>query len=184
MNNLKSLKEVFQSAVKIPETWDKWTNQRITNLHPYIRINFAKAVNECEEIGYKIRLTGDGNYRSFDTQDQLYGYSRTATQLYNKGLNVEYAKPSESWKTNATGGESYHNYGLAGDICIIEGNKANFNINKDIAIVFKKYGFQWLYETLKKDKPHFQLTFGFTIDALYDMYVDEKFIKNTKYLDL
>jgi peptidoglycan LD-endopeptidase CwlK len=184
MNELPLLKQQYLGGVEVPETWDKYTNYRLKNLHPYIRINFAKAVNECEKIGYKLRLTDDGNLRTFDQQDQLFGYSRTSSQLNNLGINVVYAKPNETWRTNAYGGQSYHNYGLATDVCIIVGNKADFNINTDIAVILNKYGFEWLYEKIKKDKPHFQLTFGYTIDDLFEMHNEKRFIKNTKYLDL
>ena len=121
------------ATLEIPITWDKWTNERLKHLHPLIRRDYALAVNECYDKGYKVRLTSDGHLRTFTEQDELYGHSRTKLQLKAEGVDPKWAKPNLSWKTNASGGESYHNYGLASDNCIIDGKKAIFNIPQEVA---------------------------------------------------
>jgi len=169
-----TLEEAKQTLdIVIPATWDKWTNKRILTLHPLIRYAFACAVIDCEKrLAERIRLTCGG--RSFDDQDRLYGFSRTEQMLETRGVNPKYAKPNEKWRTNAKGGESYHNYFLAGDICIIsdDGKNADFNITPEIARVFKKYGFEWLYDRMGKDKPHFQITFGYNYSQLKALQTD------------
>jgi peptidoglycan L-alanyl-D-glutamate endopeptidase CwlK len=92
----------------------------------------------------------------------------------------------------ARGGESYHNYGLAIDICIIKnGVEASWDFSKDwdgdgvadlmeVVHIFQMNGWEWA-GTWKsfKEKPHVQKTFGKTIKALQQ---SEKFtIDNFKY---
>jgi hypothetical protein len=153
-------------------TWDKFTNQRIETLHPLIKNLVAKIVNECYDIGIKIRITSDGHLRTFDKQNELYGHSRTSEQLKAKGINPEYAKPNETWKTNAIGGESFHNYGLAVDIVTIAGKDLVWIPSHKVVEIFKKYGFEWGgdWKGKKKDNPHFQITFDYTIKQLQEMY--------------
>lgn len=156
-----TMKEAKYSLNKVtPLTWCKYTNQRIQTLHPLIRYNIACAVNECKTKGYKIRVTEA--LRDFHVQNEYYGYSRTKQQLTKANIDPRYSKPDKAWKTDAKGGESYHNYGLAVDICLINGNNAIFKIPQEVADVFKKYGCDWIYERINKDMPHFQITFGYS----------------------
>ena len=151
-------------------TWDKHTNKRIETLHPIIRNLVAQAINDCETKGFKVRVTGDGCLRTWDEQNQLYGHSRTREQLIAKGINPDYAKPNETWKTNATGGESWHNFGLAIDICMIVNNNAVFVPDKVVVDIFKSYGFAWGGDWKKKDNPHFEITFGFSLANMQAKY--------------
>ena len=74
--------------------------------------------------------------------------------------------------TNAKAGQSYHNYGLALDFCIIEGGKASWKIAKDfnedgnsdwmqVVDAFEASGWEWggRWKSIK-DYPHLQKTFG------------------------
>lgn len=168
-----------KEGLVIPTTWDKYTNQRIKELHPLTRWSFASAVKELEDdYGIYVRLTDW--LRTFAEQDILFGYSREDHELAAKGLDPNLAQPSKPWKTNAIGGQSYHNYGLAGDICEIKKGKALYDTAdwKTISKVFKKYGFAWMYDIMKKDKPHFQMTFGYTYRELLQMHKQKKFDEN------
>ena len=155
--------QAIKNTLSTPNTWDKHTNRRIGLLHPLIRRYVALAVNELEKEHNIFVRVSDG-LRDFDEQDRLYGSSRTSKKLYERGVNVEYANPKGSWRTNAKGGESFHNYGLAVDLVEIRDGKAHWGDAKwdIISEVFKKHGFEWLFEQIKKDKPHFQMTFGYT----------------------
>ncbi len=156
------LADIVKETAKIPKTWDeKYTDKRIMTLHPLIRFQSATAINQClEQFGHKVRVTRA--FASFEEQNKLYGYKRTRDMLERRGVNPDYAKPNESWRTNARGGESYHNYALAEDICIIEDGKPPvFEIPYEVADVFKKNGFEWLFEIMGKDKPHMQIRFGY-----------------------
>jgi peptidoglycan L-alanyl-D-glutamate endopeptidase CwlK len=161
------------------ETWDKHTNSRLINLHPLARIPFAQVVNQIySQLGKKIRLTSDGNLRTFAEQNILYGHSRTATELKAVGLDVSLAKPLESWKTNAIGGESFHNYGLAVDAVEIISGQPYWYMSPDIVKVFKDNGWSWGGDWRSKDTPHFELTFGFTVDQLFEMYNNHQIDSN------
>ena len=83
--------------------------------------------------------------------------------------------------TNAKGGQSIHNYGLAFDFCLIEGKKTIWDVAKDfdsdkrpdwaeVVEVFKKAGYTWGGDFRSfKDAPHFEKTFGHTWQQLLEL---------------
>ena len=134
---------------------DKVTQDRISKLHPSVRDEVNKII---EEINTKF-LTGRAKVRiaqglrTFAEQDALYAQGRT--------------KPGKK-VTNAKGGQSVHNYGFAVDIVlIIDGKEASWDTKKDwdgdkvadwdeCVKVFAKYGWSWGGNwTSFKDMPHF-----------------------------
>ncbi len=156
---------------------DKITLERIKTAHPKIR-------KQLEEIYTEIcsRLTGRSMcrfafvYRTNEEQDALYAQGRTT-----KGKVV----------TNARGGQSYHNYGLAVDIVLItdtDGNgsfeTASWDRFKDfdgdgksdwaeVVYVFKMFGWEWGGDWRRfPDYPHFQKPMGYTIADLMKMSKD------------
>jgi len=133
---------------------DKYTKQRIAQLHPSVREEVTKIIEECDSAltgRAKVRITQ--GLRTFEEQDILYAQGRT-----NPGKKV----------TNAKGGQSIHNYGFAVDIClIIDGKTASWDTAKDwdndkiadwyeCVKIFAKYGWEWggNWKTFK-DMPHF-----------------------------
>ena len=82
--------------------------------------------------------------------------------------------------TNAPGGTSYHNYGLAVDFALLmpDGNSVSWNMTHDldrdkkadwqeVVTVAKHIGFEWGGDwTSFIDNSHLQITFGLTIDQL------------------
>jgi len=134
---------------------DKPTKDRIALLHPSIRIEVTKIIEECDAAltgKAKVRITQ--GLRSFEEQDLLYAKGRT-----KQGKKV----------TNAKGGRSIHNYGFAVDICLIIDNKeASWDTKKDwdndqtadwyeCVKIFAKHGYDWggNWKTFK-DMPHFE----------------------------
>lgn len=133
---------------------DTPTKQRIEKLHPSVRDEMTKIVNECNLAltgKAKIRITQ--GLRTIQEQDALYAIGRTII-----GKKV----------TNANGGESVHNYGFAVDIClIIEDKIASWDTVKDwdndkiadwyeCVKIFAKHGWDWGGNWKKfKDLPHF-----------------------------
>lgn len=162
---------------------DKITQDRIDKLHPKIREEVRQIINEANLlIGDSVQIRITQGLRTFEEQNALYAQGRTKS-----GRKV----------TNAKGGQSYHNYGLAVDFCLLINNKeVSWDINKDfdndkipdwieIKEVFKKYGYTWggYFKTIK-DYPHFEKVFGYTWNQLLTKYNNKDFIKNTKYLNL
>ena len=145
------------------ELYDKLTIERIKYMHPILRYDL---VNDYLEINQKlpkyVRLRFTHTYRSIQEQNELYAIGRTI-----KGNKV----------TNAKGGQSYHNYGLAFDIVILldkdkNGTFESISYSQDenfIKVVdfFKSKGYEWGGDFKSfKDKPHFQKTFGKSINDL------------------
>ena len=139
--------------IAVEKTWDSKTDDKIKTLHPKLRGIASKFINDVEKkLGIRLRIT-DG-LRTFAEQNKLYAQGRTTA-----GKIV----------TNAKGGQSYHNYGLAFDCYLTEGGKVTFKkaVNSEIAKIGKDLGLEWggEWKTLK-DMPHFQLTKGKTSDLL------------------
>lgn len=134
---------------------DKYTKKRIQKLHPLVRDEVEKIVEECNialSERAKIRITQ--GFRTIEEQNKLYAKGRTIS-----GKKV----------TNAKGRQSIHNYGFAVDIClIIDGKKASWDTMKDwdgdkvadwfeCVKIFAKYNWDWggNWKTFK-DLPHFE----------------------------
>ena len=137
--------------------YDEITLKRIELLHPHIREdvkNWYLEINRKLPKGVRLRFTH--TYRSIEEQNKLYNQ-----------------KPKV---TNAKGGQSIHNYGLAFDIVILfdkDNNgtfeTASFKVDKywlQVANFFKSKGFVWGgdWKTFK-DYPHFEVK-GYTWQQL------------------
>lgn len=131
----------------VPLTGDPVSDRRIEELHPEIQQRSAAFVNEVQqELGFQLRVT-DG-LRTFEEQNALYAQGRTTP-----GSKV----------TNAQGGRSYHNYGLAIDVVELRPDgSVNYGTDYNaIAEIGKRHGFEWGGDfTSISDRPHFQFTGG------------------------
>jgi len=137
-------------------TWDKFSNERIARLHPRIREDAAALINAVErELGIRLRVTQ--GLRTFAEQDALYAQGRT-----KKGKIV----------TNARGGQSFHNFGLAIDVCEIRDGKAIWDCDwARIAPVAKRLGWEWGGDWKSfPDRPHFQKVFGRSTAQLRELH--------------
>ena len=141
-----------EECEKCKKTWDKHTNRRIEKLHPKIKCKSYDFINKVEKkLGIKLRVVQ--GLRTFSEQNALYAKGRTVP-----GKKVTWVK----------GGYSFHNYGLAIDVVEIKNGKANWNTKwKQIAVIGKSFGFIWGGDWEKTpDKPHFQMTFGYSTKSL------------------
>ena len=134
---------------------DKYTKQRIQKLHPSVRDEVYKIIEECNiSLTGKAKIRITQGLRTFEEQDELYALGRT--------------KPGKK-VTNASAGKSIHNYGFAVDICLIIDNKiASWDTAKDwdndtiadwyeCVKIFAKYGWNWGGNWKNfKDLPHFE----------------------------
>ncbi|MFW5872719.1 MAG: M15 family metallopeptidase, partial [bacterium] len=137
-------------------TWDPITNKRILDLHPDVQGPATNFINQVEaELGITLRVTQ--GLRTFKEQDDLFAQGRSAS-----GPIVTHAK----------GGESYHNYGLAIDVVEIINGKCNWNTNWElISEIGIQNGFEWGGNFKGfSDKPHFQMTLGYSISELIRLY--------------
>lgn len=146
---------------------DAVSERRIMSLHPLLREEAMALFNDINNN----RLTGDAKmrvtraYASFSEQDELYAQGRT--------------KPGKI-VTNARGGDSYHNYGLALDFCLLldNGRYASWDTVKDydgdhtpdwmeVVYAFTDAGWEWAgtWKTFI-EQAHVQKTFGYSIQAL------------------
>ena len=153
---------------------DTITLKRIDLLHPILR---TEAHKMYEEMWKALRGRAIPRFshtlRTIKEQDALYQLGRTKA-----GKIV----------TNAKGGQSYHNHGLAIDlVLIIDGKEASWDTLKDYdgdkvsdwmecVSIFKKFGYEWGGEWKSfRDQPHFQHTFG---QSLVQLNIAEKMIKD------
>lgn len=156
---------------------DTVTQQRIALLHPKLRNEVTELVNEANS-----RLTTHSQMRV------IQGLRTFAEQdaLYNQRPRV----------TKAKGGQSFHNYGVAIDFClIIDGNQVSWDLKKDwdgdkiadwmeVVSVFRKAGWEWGGTWKFTDNPHFQKVFGLTWQQMLAKYKAHDFIGGTNYINL
>jgi len=157
-------------------------NQRIDLLHPKIRGEVRNLVAQANAQLTKhssVRITQ--GLRTFEEQDALYAIGRT--------------KPGKK-VTNAKGGQSNHNFGIAIDFClIIDGKEVSWDLKKDydgdkiadwmeVVKVFRNAGYEWGGLWKFTDNPHFEKTFGLGWRDLLKKYNAKDFIPGTKYVNI
>lgn len=158
---------------------DKITLDRIKLMHPKVRAEVLEMYEYANNklLGRGVRLRFAYTLRTKKEQDELYAQGRT--KLFdNNGKRLGKV-------TNAKGGQSIHNYGLAFDIVLLldknnDGvfESASWDIKGDfdkdgmadwieVANYFKSKGWVWGGEWKSiPDAPHFEKTFGHTWKTL------------------
>ena len=151
------------------------TIERIAMMHPKLREEVYNIYEDiCERLTGKAYCRFTHTLRTFAEQRELFAKGRTK---------------AGSIVTQAREGFSYHNYGMAIDIVIIDGKNASWDIKKDydadgksdwmeVVQVFNEYGWEWGGNWKFKDAPHFQKTFGYSVRSLYNMYMSGKVDEN------
>lgn len=170
---------------------DKLTIQKIKLLHPKVREEVMKIY--VEKIapaltgGVYCRFTH--TLRTFEEQEELYKIGRTKlVDAEGNRLGIV---------TKARGGQSYHNYGLALDFCIMESRTATWDVTKDmdkdgkpdwfeVISIFKENGWESGADWKFKDFPHIQKTLGYSVKDLLEKWnKGDTFIDNgIKYVNL
>ncbi|WP_031547453.1 M15 family metallopeptidase [Salinicoccus luteus] len=173
--NIKSLSLLLFTLLAVPaftfagfntasaDQWNQGTYEdgQPQGLHPVVAERAEILRQRAAAIGIVIRFT-DG-FRSFEEQDALYTQGRTEPRYI---------------VTNAKGGQSYHNYGLAVDYAIEVGPHVIWDIEYDgngnsrsdwfeVAQIAKELGFTWGgdWESFR-DYPHLQMDFGYSLHNL------------------
>lgn len=151
--NRKKIGKVMEQAQE--KIWDLISEKRIMTLHPKLRDKAREFINKAEKQGIKLRVTSA--LRTFAEQNDLYAQGRTkAGQIV----------------TQAKGGQSNHNFGLAFDVVPVVNGKATYNYDwNKIGAIGKSVGLSWGgdWKTFK-DRPHFELLFGKTTAQLRALY--------------
>jgi len=135
-------------------------SHRLSDLHPYLVSLAEKHIQACADRNVRIVITQ--TLRSIEEQNVLYAQGRTTP-----GKIV----------TNAKGGESLHNYGLAYDIAVLGNTGITWDDHADIddddiwdyleaGEAGEKLGLTWGGRWKFRDVPHYQFTFGLTLKDL------------------
>lgn len=175
--------EVLNGNIKKMIKEDKITQERIQKLHPKIRDEVKKIIEEANSLladNVEIRVVQ--GLRTIEEQNALYAQGRT--------------KPGPK-VTNAKGGSSFHNYGICLDFCLLINDKEiswslTNDLDKDkkadwfeVINIFKKYGWSAGADWKSfKDNPHVEKTFGYTWQQLLAKYNKKDFIAGTSYVKI
>ena len=171
---------------------DKLTLERIELLHPADR----KLVKDVYMDVVVPALSGKATCRftrtlsTFAEQDALFDIGRKILKdAHGKKLSIV---------TNAKGGQSFHNYAFAWDIVLIVDSKiASWDYKTDFdgdlipdwmecVKAFKSIGAEWGgdWKGSLMDRPHFQISHGYTWKQLLEKYNAGDFIPGTKYVNI
>ncbi|SDI20755.1 peptidoglycan L-alanyl-D-glutamate endopeptidase CwlK [Alteribacillus persepolensis] len=139
----------------------------LNELHPVVDEKKQELIQRAEAQGISVVITE--GYRSHEEQDGLYAQGR---------------EEPGSIVTNAKGGESYHNYGLAIDFAIekpngeitwdidYDGNHNGRSDWEDVSKIAKELGFEWGGDWPGfRDYSHLQLE---TDVSMYELQQAEK----------
>ena len=119
-------------------------------LRPKVQRLAEQLVERCDKEGLPIIITR--TLRTTDAQDELYARGRTQS-----GTIV----------TNARGGSSYHNYGVAFDVrpATFTDEKNKLSQLEKVGAIGTDIGLEWGGAWGEfPDAPHFQYTAGFSIE--------------------
>lgn len=123
--------------------------------HPVVRESALAMVDKAYDEGINVQISE--GHRSYARQNELYAQGRT--------------KPGKI-VTNARGGQSWHNFGIAVDFFLTnhDGSKALWTVNskwRRAAQIGKSFGFNWGGDwTSFKDYPHLQMNDGLSMAQL------------------
>lgn len=141
---------------------DDRSKQRLALVYPDLATRANKLFNDMYEL-YRFNLKVTEGLRSKARQSELFAMGRT--------------KPGRK-VTNARKGLSFHNYGLACDLCF--GGVDPF-LDKDamqdywwgeLGRLAEAHGLEWGGNWRKPDRPHIQMTYGYTIREIKKIYED------------
>ena len=132
------------------------SRQRLAKVHPELASRVTRLIETLAREGIVVEVVQ--GLRTFTEQDALFAQGRT--------------KPGQI-VTNARGGQSNHNYGLAVDLCPFVNGRPHWKDNSGfirIGAEAAKLGLQWGGSWKKFiDKPHVQLP-GLTVRQCFALY--------------
>lgn len=137
----------------------------VAGVHPLLAQKAQQMIALAAGEGYKIRVSQ--GLRTWEAQDKLFAQGR-------RGIK------GEKIVTNARGGQSYHNYGIAVDFVFIVINKKtgkeevswDERLYKHLGRWAKEVGLEWGGNWHFTDLPHVQLPNMTSIKALRETYLE------------
>lgn len=142
-NKIVSVPDSNSQPLTDIDTVDARSEKVIASLLPEVQSYARALVHKAADAGVTIKIIS--GLRTYQEQDALYAQGRTTP-----GDKV----------TNAKGGQSNHNFGIAFDIGVFEGNKylSDSPKYKTVGILGVDLGLEWggNWKTIT-DQPHFQL---------------------------
>lgn len=124
-------------------------------IHSVVKESAIEMIKQAYKEGIFVKITA--GYRSIAEQNKLFAQGRT---------------DSGNIVTNARGGQSNHNYGLAVDYVLLssDGKKPLWTVNEKwrrVAQIGKSLGFSWGGDWKSfKDYPHLEMMGGMTLSQL------------------
>jgi len=159
-SNLKEQVSLLHRAIALYAQMNEPTY--IKRLQPLVNRRAKLVLDTMELMGHEMRIVE--GYRTNETQNRYYEQGRST--------------PGDII-TNAKAGESFHNYGVAVD-CVFrrdgyDASDKQWKLFGDVAKLFGfEHGMDWKNFV---DKPHLQMTLGYSLDDFQDDKVDySKFI--------
>lgn len=152
---------------------DQVSLNRLQLLHPAVRQSAIDAYNEAVRRTPKnVHPFITETYRSFERSDELYAQGRT--------------KPGQI-VTNAKGGSSLHNYGLAIDFVLMVNGKQHWVVDDNwmkVVKCFEDEGWSWggRFKTIT-DNPHFENRLGLTLAQIKAKHSKGDFIEGGKFIN-
>jgi peptidoglycan L-alanyl-D-glutamate endopeptidase CwlK len=150
-------------ALRAKEISERRNEERLSKLHPILAIRARCMVELCRH--QEIALLVTQGLRTWEQQDELYAKGRTTPPLGKRYV-----------VTNAKGGQSYHNFGLAFDIVILDGNgkpmwDAKHPSWQRVGEIGKSVGLAWGgdWKTFV-DLAHFEYTCDVSLQVCRDLY--------------
>lgn len=124
------------------------------NIYPKLEEKINLLIQKMSSLGFKVKVVS--GYRSIEEQDKLYKIGR-----YGDKRKIV---------TNAMGGSSYHNYGLAVDLCFVKNEDLSWDESNNWELLGKEgksLGLEWGGDFKSfKDRPHFQISNGIKLSVL------------------
>ena len=142
-------------TVSLQTLLDRSNRNMATGTHPVVRESALEMIRRAYREGIYVQISE--GHRSYARQNDLYAQGRT------RPGNIV---------TNARGGQSWHNFGIAVDFFLVsdDGQRAIWTVNnkwRRAAQIAKQLGFEWGGDwTSFVDYPHLQMTGGLTLAQL------------------
>jgi peptidoglycan L-alanyl-D-glutamate endopeptidase CwlK len=139
------------------------SEHRLVKLHAGLAARGRAMLDACAQSGLAIMISE--GLRTWEEQDAFYAKGRTVPPIGKR-----------YWVTKAKGGQSYHNFGLAFDIVVLDA------VHKDgwdddhpgwaaAARIGKQLGLEWGGDWAGfKDMPHYQWTGGLELGDCRELY--------------